>query len=196
MQEFKKKSIPDKTQADTKYCIGLWLEWCCHQKELTGEAIPDLNQLSATSLAMYLTKFIYELRKRTGEEFPPSSLVHIISGIQRHIRITSNPSIDFFNDAEFADFRSHLDSEMKRLQRAGLGSNRRKAEPLTISEEELLWSKGALGSSSPQVLVDTILFMNGLYFALRSGVEHRQLRFDPCQIKIIEKPGEIAHLQE
>ena len=38
--------------------------------------------------------------------------------------------------------------------------------------------------STPHRLVDT---MNGLYFALRSGKEHRQLRSTPCQIEVIEK---------
>ena len=36
--------------------------------------------------------------------------------------------------------------------------------------------------------------MNGLYFALRSGAEHRQLRHDPCQIELMEKHGERAYL--
>ena len=49
---------------------------------------------------------------------------------------------------EFAAFRICLDSEMKRLQRADLGSRKMKAERLTIAEEELLWSKGLLGSGS------------------------------------------------
>ena len=75
---------------------------------------------------------------------------------------------------------------MKRLQRVGLGSRRRKAEPLTSAEEDILWEKS---------LVDTILVMNGLYFALRSGAEHRQLRSNPCQIKVIEKPGQRSYLE-
>ena len=34
-----------------------------------------------------------------------------------------------------------------------------------------------------------MVVLNGLYFALRSGSEHRNLRSDPCQIQLIEKPG-------
>ena len=40
-----------------------------------------------------------------------------------------------------------------------------------------------------------MLFMNGMYFALRSDAEHRQLRCDPCQIELVERPGERAYLR-
>jgi len=99
--------------------------------------------------------------------------------------LNGKPAIDFFNDPTFAEFKLNLDAEMKRLQKKGLGSKKRQAEPLSIEEEEQLWAKGLLGSTNPQALVDTMLFMNGLYFALRSGDEHRQLRFDPCQIQLV-----------
>ena len=56
-----------------------------------------------------------------------------------------------------------LDAELKRLQSNGVGSKRRQAEPLAEEEEEILWQKGLLGVSSPQTLLDTMLFMNGLY---------------------------------
>ena len=44
-------------------------------------------------------------------------------------------------------------------------------------------------------LLDTMVFCNGLYFALRSGKEHRQLRSRPCQITVVERPGEKAYLR-
>ena len=94
------------------------------------------------------------------------------------------PSVDFFQDSEFANFRRTLDSEMKRIQKKGKGSTKKKAEPLTVKDEELLWEKGVLGDHSPQALLSTIFFMSGLYFALRSGDEHRCLRLQPPQITI------------
>ena len=51
---------------------------------------------------------------------------------------------DFFRDQVFTDFRNALDSEMKRLKSAGLGSHVRKAEPFMPEEEKNLWDKGIL----------------------------------------------------
>ena len=80
--------------------------------------------------------------------------------------------------------RTHLARQL------GIGSKKRKAEPLTEEEEELLWRNGLLGDHSPQALLNTMVFMNGLYFVLRSGKE-----FDPSQISIVERAGERACLE-
>ena len=40
-----------------------------------------------------------------------------------------------------------------------------------------------------------MIFMNGLYFALRSGDEHRNLCQSPCQIKVVEQPGRRSYLE-
>ena len=130
------------------------------------------------------------MRKKDGSQFSPEGLHHIISRIQRHLRFHGKPEIDFFKDPPFAEFRMSLDAEMKCLQRCGLGSKNKKAEPITSEEDEVLWQKSVLGSSSLQSLVDTMLYMSGLYFVLRSGGEHRQLHFHQSQIQLVKQPGE------
>lgn len=66
----------------------------------------------------------------------------------------------------------------------------KKAEPLTPEEEELLWEKGLLGKSTPQSLVDTILVMNGIYLALRSGKEHTD-SFDPINARSLSMRDQV-----
>ena len=53
----------------------------------------------------------------------------------------------------------------------------KQAEPITEKEEGLLWDNGLLGDHTPQALLNTVVYMIGLYFALRIGREHRELRF-------------------
>ena len=84
---------------------------------------------------------------------------------------------------------------MKRLQSLGIGTKKHQAEPLTEEEEEQLWSTGQLGDHSPQAPLDTMLFMHGIYFALRSGQEHRSLRFLPAQVELMDRPGQRAYLR-
>lgn len=135
-----------------------------------------------------------EAGKVDGCEYPPNTLYHIVCGIQRYMRVTT-PGIDFiFKDAEFKSFIDSLNAEMKRLQSKGTGSTVKQAEPITIEEEELMWETGVLRDHCPRSLLNTMIYMNGLYFALRSGEEHRSLRRSPCQIEVIERPGERAYL--
>ena len=108
---------------------------------------------------------------------------------------SGHPVIDFFCDPEFCKFRSFLDAEMKCLQSSGKGSNKQQAESLTAENEELLWEKGLIGDSTPQALLDTLIFYNGIYFALWSGDEHWQLRFNSSQMEHVERSEGIPYLK-
>ena len=59
----------------------------------------------------------------------------------------------------------------------GLGVKKRQVEPISIQEENVLWETGCLKLSEqdPHTLLDTMLFLCGIHFALRSGEEHRSL---------------------
>ena len=76
---------------------------------------------------------------------------------------------------------------MKRQQADEIGC--RKSRQSSEEEGSTLWEY------TPQTLLDTIIFYNGLFFALCSLLEHRQLRRDLCQIQVVEHPGEHPFLR-
>ena len=81
---------------------------------------------------------------------------------------------------------------MKRLRSTGI-YKKQQAEVINIEHEDMLWAKGLLGDGSPQVLLDTLIFYIGLYFAIRGG-EHCQLRHRPSQLQLVEREGTTPYL--
>ena len=73
---------------------------------------------------------------------------------------------------------------MKRWTSLGVGVKKKQAEPITVEEENMLWEKKLLGDHTPQVLLDTLVYLCGVHFALRSGAEHRSLQI--TQLDIIQ----------
>ena len=88
-------------------------------------------------------------------------------------------------------FAPHL---MKHLNATGNYLNKKQAQPITQEQENRLWELGLLGDHNAQVLLNTIVYQVGYFFALRSGNEHRRLRHSPSQIQLHEPPGNRAYL--
>ena len=183
----RKASMPKKTREDMEYCMRIWSEWRESRQEIT-----PITSMTKQEIDEAMCRFALEIRRKDGKQYPPNTIHHICCGVMRYLRTQGKPEIDFFKDSSFSHFRAVLDSEMKRLQGQGVGSKRRQAEPITQEEEEVLWKKGMLGQDTGRALVDTMLYMCGTYFALRSGQEHRALRFSPPQIELF---GEKAFLR-
>ncbi len=126
-------------------------------------------------MKFWLSRFVLEIRKVDGEPYNPNTLYQICCGLLRHLRINCDRSdVNFLDDGEFQQFRSTLDAEMKRLNGTGKYIEKHQAQVITGADEDYLWRLRLLGEHSPQVLIDTIIYMTGLYFALRSGNEHRR----------------------
>ena len=194
VQEARNTGIPKKTIEDTQFCVKVWAEWCSYCREVCGHAIPTLESIESTQMQHWLTCFVLEVLKKNGAEYSPNTLHHPCTGKMRFFRWNSWSSVEFFADTEFINFYVVLDGEMKRLLAKGVGSKMKQAEPLSEQEEEILWEKGVLEDATPQTLMDTMVFMNGHYFALHSDSEYRALRFVPPQIEVVEREGERPYL--
>ena len=143
---------------------GTYSEWPIH-----------LYLADSQQLDYWLSKFVLETRKLDGDHYLPKPLYAICCGLQRYIQ-DHCPNINLFSSPLFAGFGKVFDGEMKRLRSTGVGVSVKQAESMTVNEANQLWEKGVLGDHSPQSLVDTMLFLCGLNFALRSGEEHRSLQ--------------------
>ena len=102
-----------------------------------------------------LAQPIFEVRKVDGTEYPPNSLHHIVTGLQRHLRLGGSMSTCSRTHSSLL-FEQILTG---RLQSSGLGSKKRQAEVITEEEEERLLSTSQLGTSSPQQLLDVLLWV-------------------------------------
>ncbi len=189
----KENAVPKSTAKSTSWAVNIWREWRSHRMQACGSHLacpPHLLLCRDHELDYWLTRFILEVTRKDGQPYP-STLYGLVCGIMRYVR-ELHPQWNFFKDAAFAGFRKALDGETKRLRALGLGVKVRRAEPISVQEENMLWEKGLLGSHSPQVLLDTMVFYSGLYFSLRSGKEHRDLAWD--QIELVEPADDVPFL--
>lgn len=90
----------------------------------------------------------------------------------------------FLSDDKFKPIQNTLDALMKQGARDGLGLNKRQAAIITEEMEDELWAQGLLGDSNPRTLLNTVVYVLGLHFALRGRDEHRRLRNKPSQLTV------------
>ena len=153
-------------------------------EERSQNLLPDFVWMTVSNMNFWLCRFVAEARRVDGHALPSqyaiSNLLCTSSGFEREDRA----DVNFFSDPKFSAFKCTLDAKMKELQASGKYMPK-KAQPITIEHEDILWEKGLLGDHSLQTLIDTLVYI-GMCFALRSGEEHRRLRYHPAQIELVE----------
>ncbi|XP_063436319.1 uncharacterized protein LOC134717755 [Mytilus trossulus] len=85
-------------------------------------------------------------------------------------------------DLRFVTFRRVLDSRMKELLSKGFRTKVKRADPLSLQDEENLWQKGVFGMTNSVSLQHTAFFYACKLFGLRGRDEHRNL--DCSQLEI------------
>ena len=136
-----------------------------------------LLSIEKGNLCEALCKFIPEVRKKDGGEYPGKTLYEMIVCIQKFLNEKNIPW-KLIDDKEFILVKNVLDNVMKERAQLNLGMVKRQAEFISLDYEEELWRKGILGEDSPDKLRDTVLFILGINLVLRAGDKHHDLRRD------------------
>ena len=178
----------------------MYKEWRAHHHSLGLEFIPcdleDKATITASSLKFSLCRFIMEVKKIDGTDFPGKTLYDIVICVQFHLECLGL-SFKLINDDAFCDLKYTLDNTMKIRVASGIGISVKEAEILSATDEDYLWSLGFLGISNPQQLLNTVVFCVRKAFALRAGKEHQALRAIPfnSQFKFLRDSDNEIYLQ-
>ncbi|KAL9962198.1 hypothetical protein ACROYT_G031280 [Oculina patagonica] len=106
-----------------KDCGGLFKDYDLHKVTAVSA---DIAGMDALSLNYWLSKYVMEVAKKSGERYPPKSVYGIICALKRYLEEKNgskalNP-LDA-SDKRFVLFRRCLDAEMKNGVREGLHIN-------------------------------------------------------------------------
>ena len=128
-----------------------------------------MSTINEESVTFGLWQFFTEVKKMDVSNFPGKTLYDIIICVQFHLE-TLSYSWKLLNEEKFKEIRFTLDNTMKKHTSDGIGVSVWKAQILSSFDEDLLWNLGLLGTSSPTILLSTVVFLLGKGCALRGQI--------------------------
>ena len=192
-------ATPIATMRKRKWAMKIFESWLSEWRvRIDGplKVLKEVCDFDKSDLNYCLKYFFCEVRKVSGEKYPPQTLKEMCALIQNHFNSVFALNISVFNDPEFRECREVLNSQMKKAAREGLVKPKKKAEVISKEDEEALWENGILGSENPKQLTRTLIFTLGLHLSLRASQEHRDLEFGPeSQIVLREDENGDEYLQ-
>ncbi|XP_066300880.1 zinc finger MYM-type protein 3-like [Branchiostoma lanceolatum] len=184
--------IPKKTKAATRWGKTVWDCWALsrNSQRTVGDINPQdqchvvptsLQTTTAAEMNFWLSRFVFEVRRVDGEPYPASSVYGIICGLIRHFREElGSHDVNFLDkkDIRFAEYRKAMTARMKELKAEGVGFEKRQADPLTMEDEDKLWTSGTISTHTSMGLSHGVFFYNCKVFGLRGMDEHRRLQVE------------------
>ena len=182
LEKLSHKNFAPETLKKIKWATNMYRDWRNFRHANGFERIEcDLDNkesITLENLVFALVRFLTEVKKLDGTDFPGKTLYDILICVQFHLD-TLGFNWKLLNQEIFSDVRFTLDNLMKIRVSQGLGISVKKAQVLSISDEDYLWSIGLLGTDEPNQLINTLVLIIGKGFTLRAGKEHQVLRAPP-----------------
>ena len=181
-EEYATKTYSDASIRKARWAIHIFEQWqqiCNFNTNHTGDPgkhiiTGTLLDMSDEYLCLTLCKFVMEIKKQNSQLYPKETLYEIVLVLQSHLEMSGH-SVKFLENGKFKQLWNTLDNQMKQLSKIGAVHPKEQADPIEISEEELMWNKGILGDDTPEKLVNTVLYLFRVHFALRAVDEHKSL---------------------
>ena len=177
----KKPFVPKNTGQSTKWAMSNLHEWYKDYNTRNPDVpCPEIflsPTCSKREIDKWLCVFVTETRSKTGNSYPPKTIMSLLSGILCSMR-SSNPHYPNFmlkGNPDFVELHATIDNLFKSLRSKGIGATVGHTEPISTKEENQLWASGILNVDSPQGLLRCVFYYVGKCFCLRGGQEHRDL---------------------
>lgn len=175
-------TISRSTSYNSTWCTKLYIDWSTWRNTCAEKQVPTLEELWTATESLItnsLKHFIFEIRRKDGSEYPGNTLYNIVCGLSRFIK-TQRPDCNIMDkeNINFNQFIACLDGRMKDLTTRGVGTTRRSADPISASDESIMWNCGAFSLTDGKGLLRTVYFYNSKVFGLRACDEHRKLSLE------------------
>ena len=100
-------ALPANTKKRNEWAMRVFNEWMSVKKKVWAEegglfVLKDNQEICRGDLDFLLQDFIFSVRKENKEEYPPSSLRSLVSGIMSYFRNTYSRNWNFFKDNDFS----------------------------------------------------------------------------------------------
>ena len=180
MRYLAKKNFSEETEKKMRWVRRMYGEWRVERNNTYGQDdlidcdLENVSTINQCSLLNAMRKFITEVRKLDGTDFPPKTLYQIVICVQFYLE-TLGFTWCLIEDEVFTDLKFTLDNLMKMRTSLGIGINVRKADVISKTDEDILWNRNVLGTDNPEQLMHMVLYIVGLFCALCAGKEHRAL---------------------
>ena len=168
----KKPVVVKNTEKSTLWAVGVFSSWVEERNEHNQEKCPmEVLCMGDDKLLCYwLCAFVKETRRADGQRYTPRSIQMLLSGLQRFINSRKEPSEALVkltaDNPNYRELHNVLDNLYRELHFSGIGAQRKQAEVISRDEESILWEKGALSVDTPNSLLNTVFYYNGLNFVL------------------------------
>lgn len=187
----------DSTKKKAMWAYRVFFDWKMHRNIQTVvdpglKFIGDILEMSNEDMIYALTRFILEVRDKKGDYYTRDTLYELIIAIQMYCHMYGK-FVKFLEDDSFIEVRNALDNQMKFLASKGYSCPREKADAIEVEDEDKMWLDGVLGESNPKQLVDTVLYLLGVHFALRAGKEHKALQLGD-RSQLVVKYDRVAEM--